>query len=61
LWLLSPDNKSATCVATLAGHHSPITSVVFHPTALLPLLAFGSWANTVELLQYQTITRTRPL
>ena len=40
-------NSSATCVATLEGHSDSVTSVVFHPTA--PLLATGSWDNTVRL------------
>jgi WD40 repeat protein len=38
LWLLSSDNSSATCVATLAGHSDAVTSVAFHPTA--PYLKF---------------------
>jgi WD40 repeat protein len=37
-------------VATLAGHSDPVTSVAFHPTA--PLLATGSWDNTVKLWNY---------
>ena len=45
--LLSCDNSSATCVATLAGHSRSVCSVVFHPTA--PLLATGSGDNTVRL------------
>ena len=40
-------NSSATCVATLAGHSDLVNSVAFHPTA--PLLATGSWDNTVKL------------
>ena len=40
-------NSSATCVATLAGHSRWVTSLAFHPTA--PLLATGSWDNTVRL------------
>ena len=40
-------NSSATCAATLAGHIDPVSSVAFHPTA--PLLATGSWDNTVRL------------
>ena len=40
-------NSSATCVATLEGHSSFIKSLAFHPTA--PLLATGSWDNTVKL------------
>jgi WD40 repeat protein len=47
LWLLSRDNSSATCVATLAGHSSGVRSVAFHPTA--PLLATGSGDTTVRL------------
>jgi WD40 repeat protein len=47
LWLLSSDNSSATCVATLKGHSSGVTSVAFHPTA--PLLATGGYDNTVKL------------
>ena len=47
LWLLSSDNSSATCVATLAGHSGYVWSVVFHPTA--PLLATGSSDYTVRL------------
>ena len=42
-------NTSATCDATLAGHSRSVTSVAFHPTA--PLLATGSWDNTVRLWQ----------
>ena len=40
-------NSSATCVATLAGHSSYVSSVAFHPTA--PLLATGSCDKTVRL------------
>ena len=40
-------NSSATCVASLAGHKNPISSVAFHPTA--PLLATGSGDKTVRL------------
>ena len=40
-------NSSATCVATSNGHSSPVTTVVFHPTA--PLLATGSSDSTVRL------------
>ena len=47
LWLLSSDNSSATCVATLAGHGYFVYSVVFHPTA--QLLATGSDDKTVRL------------
>ena len=47
LWLLSSDNSSATCVATLKGHRSSVRSVAFHPTA--PLLATGSDDSTVRL------------
>jgi len=47
LWLLSCDNSSATCVATLKGHSSGVYSVAFHPTA--PLLASGSYDKTVKL------------
>ena len=39
--------SSATCVATLKGHGSPVRSVAFHPTA--PLLATGSNDKTVRL------------
>ena len=46
LWLLSPDNSSATCVASLK-HSSDVRSVAFHPTA--PFLATGSCDNTVKL------------
>ena len=50
IWDLSPDNKSATCVVTLAGHIDYVTSVTFHPTATTPpLLASGSRDNTVKL------------
>jgi WD40 repeat protein len=47
LWLLSSDNSSATCVATLAGHSNWVNSVAFHSTA--PLLATGSSDKTVRL------------
>ena len=47
LWLLSCDNSSATCVATLKGHSNQVNSVAFHPTA--PLLATGSGDDTVRL------------
>ena len=53
LWRLvtTPDNSSATCVATLdqsnGGHNSGVTSVAFHPSA--PLLATGSFDKTVKL------------
>ena len=40
-------NSSATCVATLAAHSDHDTSAAFQPTA--PLLATGSWDNTVKL------------
>ena len=40
-------NSSATCVATLEGHRGGVDSVAFHPTA--PLLATGSYDNTVRL------------
>ena len=46
LWLLSSDNSSATCVATLTGHSGSVFSVAFHPTA--PLLATGSDDNTMR-------------
>jgi WD40 repeat protein len=36
-----------TCVATLAGHSHGVTSVAFHPTALL--LATGSADKTMKL------------
>ncbi len=41
------NNSSATCVATLAGHVSFVSSVAFHPTA--SLLATGSADSTVKL------------
>jgi WD40 repeat protein len=44
---LSSDVSFGTCVATLAGHSSPVRSVAFHST--LPLLATGSWDKTVKL------------
>ena len=47
LWLLSSDNSSATCVATLAGHSKGVTSVAFHPTA--PLVKTSSFDETVRL------------
>ena len=47
LWLLSPDNSSATCVATLRGHTYSVESVAFHPTA--PILATGSGDGTAKL------------
>jgi WD40 repeat protein len=47
LWRLSPDNSSATCVATLEGHRDWVRSVAFHPT--LPLLATGSDDKTAKL------------
>jgi WD40 repeat protein len=47
LWRLSPDNSSATCVATLEGHSKMVWQVAFHPT--LPLLATASWDNTAKL------------
>ena len=40
-------NSCATCVATLEGHSGTVYSMAFHPTA--PLLATGSWDNTVKL------------
>ena len=53
LWQLSPDNMSATCVASLAarqyGHTRPVRSVAFHPT--LPFLASGSDDKSVKLWQ----------
>ena len=36
--------------ATLTGHGNFVSSVVFHPT--LPLLATGSWDNTVKLWRF---------
>jgi WD40 repeat protein len=47
VWLLSPDNTSATLVAILKGHTQDITSVAFHHTDLL--LATASDDNTVKL------------
>ena len=53
LWhfVTTPDNTSATCVATLdqsnGGHSGTVYSVALHPTA--PLLATGSSDNTVKL------------
>ena len=47
LWLLSSDNSSATCVATLEGHSDSVRSIAFHPTA--SLLATGSNDRTVRL------------
>jgi WD40 repeat protein len=47
LWLLSSNNSSATCVATLKGHSNRVSSVAFHPT--VPLLATGSGDHTVKL------------
>jgi WD40 repeat protein len=49
------DNMSATCVATLEGHHVGVASVAFHPTA--PLLATGShvtrsYDETVKLWRF---------
>jgi WD40 repeat protein len=49
LWLLSHDNLSANCVATLEGHIGAVQSVAFHPTANPPLLATGSWDFTARL------------
>ena len=49
LWLLSSDNSSATCVATLEGHRSPVMSVAFHPTANPSLLATCSMDHTAKL------------
>jgi len=40
----------STLMATLTGHGSYVSSVVFHPT--LPLLATGSWDNTVKLWRF---------
>lgn len=47
VWLLSPDNTSATLVAILRGHTQDITSVAFHRTDLL--LATASLDKTVRL------------
>jgi WD40 repeat protein len=53
LWHLmtTPNNLSATCVATLnqsnGGHSSLVRSVAFHPKA--PLLTTGSWDRTAKL------------
>jgi WD40 repeat protein len=49
LWWLSPDNRSATCVATLQ-HSDHVFSVAFHPTA--PILATGSHDNTAKLWRF---------
>jgi len=59
LWLFNPSwpykqkpfgrSKNAL-MATLTGHGSYVSSVVFHPT--LPLLATGSWDNTVKLWRF---------
>jgi hypothetical protein len=46
-------NSSATCVATLAGHKSGVTSVAFHPTA--PLLVTCSKDNTVKMWRLCTL------
>ena len=46
-WLLSSDNSSATCVATLKGHRSSVWSIAFHPT--VPLLVSGSSDNAVKM------------
>jgi WD40 repeat protein len=60
LWRLvtTPDNSSATCVATLdhtnEGHSHIVSSVAFHPKA--PLLATSSWDNTVKLWRLVTTT-----
>jgi hypothetical protein len=43
-WLLSSDNSSATCVATL-GHGNCIFSVAFHPTARLLATGNGKVVN----------------
>jgi WD40 repeat protein len=50
-WPYKPIPRSKnTLMATLTGHHAGVSSVVFHPT--LPLLATGSWDNTVKLWRY---------
>jgi len=41
-------------VATLQGHSFYVTSVAFHPTA--PLLATGSWDNTVKVWDCRQLT-----
>ena len=52
MWLLSSDNTSAACVATLVGHSDCVTSVAFHPTANQPLLASSSRDKTVKLWRH---------
>lgn len=50
-WPYKPIPRSKnTLMATLTGHGSYVSSVVFHPT--LPLLATGSWDNTVKLWRF---------
>ena len=44
---LEDKKPEITCVTTQEGHHSRVSSVVFHPT--LPLLATGSMDNTAKL------------
>jgi WD40 repeat protein len=47
LWVLLPNQMSATCVATLKGHMDRIYSNAFHPSA--PLLATSSVDKTAKL------------
>jgi WD40 repeat protein len=60
LWRLvtTPDNSSATCVVTLdhtnKGHSYYVSSVAFHPK--VPLLATGSYDNSVKLWRLVTTT-----
>lgn len=46
----TPFGSKNALMATLTGHGSYVSSVVFHPT--LPLLATGSWDNTVKLWRF---------
>jgi WD40 repeat protein len=47
LWLLSKDNRSASCVATLVEPSGLVSSAAFHPT--LPLLITGCSDYTAKL------------